>query len=66
MTPPEPQRILQYFSWEDQERWQKTTAQQRWEWLDFVIKAAWAGAAHRQFDKMDLPPEAAGDDVGKA
>jgi hypothetical protein len=48
MTPPEPQRVLQYFSWEDQERWQATTPVARLEWLEFVIAAAWAGAARRQ------------------
>jgi hypothetical protein len=62
--PPEPQRILQYFAWEDQQRWQKTTAGQRLEWLEFIITMAWAGAAHRQADKMDPPPTTAGDDIG--
>jgi hypothetical protein len=44
----EPQRVLQYFSWEDQERWQVTTPEARLEWLEFVIAAAWAGAAQRR------------------
>ena len=45
---PEPQRVLQFFSWEDQERWQATTPEARLEWLEFVITAAWAGAAQSQ------------------
>ena len=51
MTPAEPQRVLQYFSWEDQERWQSTTPADRLEWLEFIITAAWAGAAHTETSK---------------
>lgn len=50
---PEPERVLQLYSWENQEQWQKTTAQQRLEWLEFVIKMAWAGAAHRAQSKKN-------------
>jgi hypothetical protein len=45
---PEPTRILQLFSWETQAAWQKVTPVARLEWLDFIIHASWAGAAHRQ------------------
>jgi len=64
MTPREPMRVLQLFSWEDQERWQATSPAARLDWLEFVIKAAWAGAAHRQDVAMDPPPTTAGDDIG--
>ena len=62
-TPREPVRVLQLFSWEDQKRWQASTPAARLEWLEFIIKAAWAGAAQSQVAMMDPPPKTAGDDV---
>ena len=63
---PEPKRILQLFSWDSQEPWQNVPAAARLEWLDFVIKAAWAGAALQQSSRIDPPPRTAGDDARSA
>ena len=47
----EPQRVLQYWSWEDQSRWQEMPSSARFEWLEFVVMAAWAGVKHRGSEK---------------
>jgi hypothetical protein len=58
---PEPKRVLQLFSWEAQAPWQHTSARARLEWLDFIIHAAWAGAAHRQEADRNREPNPGSD-----
>lgn len=53
--PPEPIRVLQLYSWEEQKRFQHTTAEQRLEWLDFIVTAAWAGAVQRAEPEKKTP-----------
>ena len=49
----EPQRVLQRWSWEDQARWQGMPPSARFEWLEFVVAAVWAGVKHRAGEKDD-------------